>query len=174
MVRDDMARRTGWVLGGVLLILGCDQGKEPTGEAPKPREPIRKANPMVSTLERSKVTEAFNYLSTIKSAQQRYQAQYGTYADSTGKLDVVLPAPKYFSAPDAVTRRGGPKGMGKCSGKRVSAGSTGRLETSWQLTLKRSGGPARYGAYTVTYNERGYDPGQSSIESYPGIRPAKK
>ncbi len=38
------------------------------------------------------------------------------------------------------------------------------------MTLTRSGSSAGYGAYTVTYNQDGYDTG-SSIDGYPQINP---
>src|SRR3954452_5809845 len=75
----------------------------------------------LDSVERSKAGESFNYLSAVRSAQERYQVRQGTYADDITKLDIQMPDPKYFSV-------GTP-----------AAGSTGNLEDSWTLTLTRSG-----------------------------------
>jgi len=90
------------------------------------------------SVERSKAAEAFNYLSAVRTAQERYHGLEGTYADAVSKLDVKLPAPKYFT-PGTVTANGD------------------SLEKGWKLTLTRTGASAGYGAYTVTYNEDGFD-----------------
>ena len=41
-------------------------------------------------VERSKAGEAFNYQSAVRSAQERYQARQGTYADDLAKLDIQM------------------------------------------------------------------------------------
>src|SRR5512142_625203 len=67
----------------------------------------------LDSVERSKAGEAFNYLSAVRAAQERYQVQQGTYADDVTKLDIQMPNPKYFSV-------GTP-----------AAGSSSNLEDSW-------------------------------------------
>ena len=106
-----------------------------------------------NAVERSKAAEAFNYLSAVRSAQERYQARQGTYvADLTG-LDISLPAPKYFT-------------LGT-----VQPAASGTLEDSWSLTLTRSGASGGYGQYTVTFNQDGYDPTNSTINAQDAINP---
>src|SRR5574339_335445 len=67
----------------------------------------------LDSVERSKAAEAFNYLSAVRAAQERYQVRQGTYADDVTKLDIQMPTPKYFSV-------GTP-----------AAGGTSNLEDSW-------------------------------------------
>ena len=43
-------------------------------------------------MERSKAAEAFNYLSSVQAAQERYHARQGTYADKSTDLDIKLTA----------------------------------------------------------------------------------
>jgi hypothetical protein len=45
----------------------------------------------------------------------------------------------------------------------VGAGSTLDLQNSWSLVLTRSGSSAGYGAYTVKFNDQGFDLAGSSI-----------
>ena len=45
----------------------------------------------LNSVEKSKASEAFNYLSTVQSAQERYLAQNGVYATTVGALDITLP-----------------------------------------------------------------------------------
>ena len=100
----------------------------------------------LASVERSKAAEAFNYLSTVHSAQERYQARQGTYADNVAKLDTVLDQPQYF----VVGAIGVP----------VTEAS---LETGWELAMTRNGSAVGYGAYTVVFTHEGYDPGESTI-----------
>jgi prepilin-type N-terminal cleavage/methylation domain-containing protein len=101
----------------------------------------------LKSVERSKAAEAFAYLTAIRSAQERYIAQEGTYTQNIGSLDIQVPNPKYFNV-------GG-----------IGTGSTGNLQTSWTLTLTRTGASAGYGAYTVTFTDQGYIPSQSTISN---------
>ena len=104
-------------------------------------------------VERSKASEAFNYLGAIRASQERYHARQGTYADAITSLDIKMSAPKYFTV-----------GI-------IQAGSTGSLEDSWTMALTRSGAPAGYGAYTVTFTEEGFDATSSTIARLPEINP---
>jgi type IV pilus assembly protein PilA len=104
----------------------------------------------LKSVERSKAAEAFGYLSAVASAQERYQAQKGTYADDISKLDITQAKPKYFD--------GGGVDIGA-----ISVGASGSLEDSWTLTLTRKGASGNYGAYTVTFTEKGYDTTNSTI-----------
>ena len=93
------------------------------------------------SVERSKASEAFNYLSAVRSAQERYHSLKGTYATATTDLDVDLPDPKYFT-------------VGTISDSDLSG--TGSIEEGWALILSRSGPSAGYGNYTVTFTHEGY------------------
>ena len=107
----------------------------------------------LASVERSKAAEAFNYLSSVQAAQERYHARQGTYAADLADLDIKLTSPKYFTVGT------------------VTAGSTTSLEDSWQLSLTRSGASAGYGEYTVTFSEQGYDNAASTIKDLPAINP---
>ena len=104
-------------------------------------------------VERSKAAEAFNYLSSVATAQERYHARLGTYTDNLVQLDIKMSAPKYFT-------------LGT-----VGPGTTGNIEDSWTLTMTRSGAAAGYGSYTVTFTEQGYDHGNSTIDALSEINP---
>jgi prepilin-type N-terminal cleavage/methylation domain-containing protein len=108
----------------------------------------------IKSVERSKAAEAFNYLSAVRAAQERFHARQGTFADTLESLDIKLSTPKYFTVPED-----------------ISAGGTSSLEDSWSLTLTREGAAAGYGNYTVTFTEDGYDPDNSTINDLPDINP---
>lgn len=106
-----------------------------------------------ASVERSKAAEAFNYLSAVQAAQERYHARQSTYADDLSVLDIKLTAPKYFSV-------GTP-----------TAGATGDIQDSWELTLTRTGASAGYGEYTVTFSQEGFDSENSTIMDHTDINP---
>jgi prepilin-type N-terminal cleavage/methylation domain-containing protein len=100
----------------------------------------------MNSVERSKAAEAYNYLSTVHSAQERYHARQGQYADDITKIDTKLPPPAYFTV-----------------GTIAVPSSASSLETGWELPLTRLGASAGYGAYTVIFNEEGFDKTNSTI-----------
>lgn len=102
---------------------------------------------LLQNVERSKASEAFQYLSSIRDAQERYNSLESTYAADMADLDVDMPAPKFFVAGPFV------------------AGDTGELENSWSMTLLRQGASAGFGNYTVTFTDQGYDAANSTIDS---------
>lgn len=106
-----------------------------------------------SSVERSKAAEAYNYLSAVQAAQERYHARQSTYADDLDELDIKLTAPKYFS-------------IGT-----VGPGDSGDIQDSWTLTLTRAGASAGYGEYTVTFTEEGFDSENSTIVDHSDINP---
>ena len=108
---------------------------------------------LLKSVERSKASEAFKYLASVRAAQERYQAREGTYCVDLTKLDMEQTAPKYFIV-----------GV-------VEAGDTPSLEDSWTLTLERTGASSGYGAYTVTFTQDGYDADASGINLLPDINP---
>ena len=107
----------------------------------------------IASVERSKAAEAFNYLSSVQAAQERYHARQAVYASVITDLDIKFTAPKYFTV------------------GAIAAGTTASLEDSWTLTLTRLGAAAGYGAYTVTFTEEGYDSVNSTISAKPDINP---
>ena len=102
----------------------------------------------LASVERSKAAEAFNYLASIHSSQERYHARQGTYASDLSALDIELVDPEYFTVGTVA----------------VPSGETD-LETGWELTLTRVGASAGYGAYTVVFNHDGFDPVNSTIQA---------
>lgn len=109
----------------------------------------------LSSVERSKATEAFNYLSDVRAAQERYHSLHGAYAARLTNLDISLPAPEFYSV------------------GAIQAGRTAKLTDSWQLTLTRYGEAGGFGNYTVTFNEAGFDPDHSTIADMNDINPAR-
>src|ERR1700678_2146747 len=57
----------------------------------------------LQSVEKSKASEAFNYLSAIQGSEERYLAQNGTYSSSISDLDVNLSNPQYFTVPSSIT-----------------------------------------------------------------------
>jgi prepilin-type N-terminal cleavage/methylation domain-containing protein len=107
----------------------------------------------LQSVERSKASESFAYLSAVRSAQERYHAREGTYASTLTDLDIQSPKPKYFEVP------------AECSP------GAGGLETGWTLTLTRQGPSAGYGSYTVVYTDQGFDTSSTIV---PDISPVAK
>ena len=107
----------------------------------------------LKSVEKSKASESFGYLAAVRSAQERYQAQNGTYSSDLAVLDIKFATPKYFDV-------GTP-----------AAGSTGSLQDSWTLTLTRTGASAGYGAYTVIFTQDGFDTTNSGIQALTDINP---
>jgi prepilin-type N-terminal cleavage/methylation domain-containing protein len=103
-----------------------------------------------ASVERSKATEAFNYLSAIQAAQERYHAREGIYASTLTDLNVQLSAPKYFTVGDV---------------------QGDNFETAWSLTLTRTGNAAGYGEYTVTFTQDGFDTENSTVTQHENINP---
>ena len=97
----------------------------------------------MTSVEKSKASEAFSYISQIHSAQGRYNAEHGVYAKNTNKLDIDLDSPEYFNV-----------------GNFVSSS----WETKWEMTLTRNGASSGYGRYTVVFNEDGYHKSKSTID----------
>jgi prepilin-type N-terminal cleavage/methylation domain-containing protein len=97
--------------------------------------------------ERSKASEAFTFLASVRAAQDEYRRRTGTYAESVSQLDLSLPPLRNFS-------------MGNGS---IHAGATGSIEDSWRLTLTRGKSTTGYGPYRVTYTQDGFDDDWSSI-----------
>jgi prepilin-type N-terminal cleavage/methylation domain-containing protein len=116
----------------------------------------------IKSVERSKAAESFSYLAAVRSAQERYQAQFGTYASDVGALDIKFANPTYFT-------------VGSVESSTLSSADadlgTPTLQNTWQLTLTRVGASAGYGSYTVTFNQDGYQSSMSGIDSLTDINP---
>lgn len=107
----------------------------------------------LASVERSKAAEAFNYLSTIQSAQERYHARQGTYASTLADLDVSIPVLEYFETTG------------------IAESDPTALQTTWSQTLTRKGPSAGYGAYTVVFTDNGFDTTNSTIMEHADINP---
>ena len=94
----------------------------------------------LKSVERSKAAEAFNYLSAVRSAQERYLAKEGTYCPETSKtkLDINQVPPKYFDV-GAITED-----------------HSATSNPTWGLTLTRKAATSSYDAYTVTFTQKGF------------------
>jgi type IV pilus assembly protein PilA len=132
----------------------------------------------LKSVERSKAAEAFNYLSALRSAQERFLAKNGIYwggtisgtdasltcdtanggATGTEKLDIVQTVPKYFSGDGAV---GGNIIVAE------DATTTAGVPT-WECTLVRVGSTSSYGSYSVTYDQNGYKIGGGTVTTVGG------
>ena len=108
---------------------------------------------MLKSVERSKASEAFKWLGSVRAAQERYQAKEGTYTATLTELDMDQDAPKYFTV-----------GL-------VLPGVSASLEDSWTLTLTRDGASSGYGAYTVIFSQQGYDTVNGTIQALDDINP---
>lgn len=107
----------------------------------------------LQSVEKSKASEAFNYLSAIQGSEERYLAQNGVYASNISSLDVNLPSPQYFTVPSSVT---------------VTPDSAGNPQ--WSLMLTRNANSSY--AYTVNWTQNGFDTSSTStIMTYPQICP---
>ncbi len=107
----------------------------------------------LKSVERSKAAESFNYLSAVRDAQERYIAKEGIYASATSLLDITQSNPKYFT-------------VGTVSS---SVGSNG--ESTWSLQLSRDSATSSYGAYTVQFNQDGFDNNVSNSSISADISP---
>lgn len=104
-------------------------------------------------VERSKASEAFSFLASVRSAQERFQARQGVYATTIGALDISVSPPKFFvdgtKAPIGVATAFTPTVVGTNPG--------------WKLTLLRQAISSSYGEYSVIFTEDGFDTANSTI-----------
>ena len=106
-------------------------------------------------VERSKASEAFSFLSAIRSAQERYQARQGQYAKSLGSLDISMSPPAYF-------RDVAGNNLGNTTAIVVD---TTPKNSKWSLTMMRDPLTSSYGNYTVVFTDKGIDTATSTIVS---------
>ncbi len=109
----------------------------------------------LKSVERSKASEAFQYLSAVRAAQERYLAKEGIYATSVDDLDITQSTPKYFT-------------LGT-----ITAAQTTDGEPTWTMTLTRDSTTSSYGAYEVIFTNDGWDStnGTLNIATLPDINP---
>ena len=93
----------------------------------------------LASVEKSKATEAFNFLAAIQASQERYLAQNGIYATDPTTLDIILPTMKYFT-PDAA----------------IVAAQNATGAPTWSMTCTRIVTTSSYGAYTVNWTDTGF------------------
>ncbi len=98
----------------------------------------------MSSVEKTKASEAFSYLSQIESAQARYNAENGRYTNRLNDLDISLDRPEFFT---------------------ISGPYSSNWETKWEMKLTRNGASSGYGRYTVVFDQDGYNKRKSSIPS---------
>jgi type IV pilus assembly protein PilA len=107
------------------------------------------------SVERAKCSEAISFLSSVRSAQERYQARKGVYASRVGDLDIAMQAPKYFkdsSGSDLDSPTAG-----------ISCDPSTAGFPHWTMTLQRDTASSSYGNYTVVFTELGLDSINSTI-----------
>ncbi|MCP4091999.1 MAG: prepilin-type N-terminal cleavage/methylation domain-containing protein [Planctomycetes bacterium] len=97
----------------------------------------------MSSVEKTKASEAFSYSAQIEGAQARYSAEHGKYSNKISNLDIDIDTPDYFS---------------------VSGISSSNWETKWEMTLTRNAGSSGYGRYKVVFNQNGFDSRKSTIK----------
>ena len=107
----------------------------------------------LKSVERSKAAEAFQYLSAVRAAQERYVAREGVYTSDIGTLDITQSSPKYFT-------------VGTMSVDNSTPGSP-----TWVLSLSRIAASSSYGSYSVVFTNEGYDSTSSTISTYSEINP---
>lgn len=109
----------------------------------------------LKSVERSKAAEAFQYLSAVRAAQERYLAKEGTYTTDLTDLDITQQTPKYFVP-------------GDITAEQASDGAP-----TWTQTLTRVEATSSYGPYSVTFTDQGWDStsGDLNIATIPDINP---
>ena len=107
----------------------------------------------LASVERSKAAEAFNFLSSVQAAQERYHARQGTYADELTDLDIKMTHTEVFHR--------------RHDRRREHRQPPGLLDAD----ADPGGRSAGYGEYTVTFTEEGYDGENSTINDLPDINP---
>jgi type II secretory pathway pseudopilin PulG len=106
----------------------------------------------LASVERSKAAEAFNYLSAVRAAQERYIAKEGHYAALVTDLDIVQADPKYFTVGTIEQGKGGGTVLIGGVETPVPEGTS-----YWKLQLTRIAATSSYGGYTVQFTDAGFD-----------------
>jgi prepilin-type N-terminal cleavage/methylation domain-containing protein len=93
-------------------------------------------------LESSRASQAIYFLAHIQSAQERYYAFAGEYAQRVRDLDGLTALPAGF---------------------KVAQYKSSNWELDWQLVLQREGPSNGYGKYHLTWTQDGFDLPNSSV-----------
>jgi len=96
-----------------------------------------------TAVERSKASESFSYLAQIEAGQARYAARHGQYCKKLKDLDMEIDAPEHF---------------------KVGNFTSSNWQTKWECKLTRSGASSGFGAYTVVWDQEGFNEKRSSIK----------
>lgn len=108
----------------------------------------------LQSVERTKATGGFTYLTDLGKKQELFWQQQGRFAYSAielqAELGVVLIDPDDF---------------------KVSGFASGDWETRWSVKLTRDGASSGFGRYTIVWNQDGWNDKDSSIPSE--LQPAK-
>jgi prepilin-type N-terminal cleavage/methylation domain-containing protein len=108
----------------------------------------------MQSVERSKASEAFNFLSACRTAQERYQAKEGKYAATWGALDISWKTATTGEGAEAVTAP---------ALQYFTLGTLTASDTTWACVLTRAGSAGTWTGYTVGYTQDGFDLANSSI-----------
>jgi prepilin-type N-terminal cleavage/methylation domain-containing protein len=119
----------------------------------------------LKSVERSKGSEAFAYMAAVRSAQERYIAKEGKYAETLGDLDINQATLKYFKEKDGTTDVTAATTVTTTVYDPEAAvgdpnGTAG--QPTWTLQLNRDVTTSSYGSYTVVFTQEGFD-AQSTI-----------
>jgi type IV pilus assembly protein PilE len=94
-------------------------------------------------VERAKAAEAFTYLAQIGGAQERHNARTGQYAKAMSQLETSVSRPSHF---------------------KVGSITSYNWQTQWELRVTRNS-PSGFGAYSVTWDQNGFQRARSSINA---------
>ena len=122
----------------------------------------------LQSVERTKASEAFAFLSAVRGAQERYVAKEGFYATKLKNLDINQSTLKYFK-----DKTGSADVTGETSvvTTKFAAGADGGDDTgtsgkpTWIMTLTRDINTSSYGAYTVIFTQEGFDTASSILNT---------
>jgi prepilin-type N-terminal cleavage/methylation domain-containing protein len=109
------------------------------------------------SVERAKASEAVSFLSSVRSAQERYQARKGVYATKLGDMDIAMQTPKYFKDSDGNAL--------DSANSQLATDTATPGNPHWTLILQRDQTSSSYGNYTVVFTELGADSVQSTMIS---------
>jgi len=96
------------------------------------------------SVECSKAAEAYNYCENVAAGEAAYFARHGEFTGTLSDLNVSLNVPQYFT---------------------LALPTSADWNTNWEIRLTRSGASAGYGAYTVTFDQNGFNRAKSTIPS---------
>ncbi len=81
----------------------------------------------IRVIEKGRSAEGVYILGALRSAQQRYYAEYEAYTATVGNLDVTFTTPKYFAAPVTTATATNLAKITRTGGYRLCIGETGTI-----------------------------------------------